>query len=125
MMIVFGFMLLYVVPFAFRYQYWGIFLGLINATLLGMVMGLATVASILQGKIEKLMLHALMWRGASRYRSPSLLSHFLFLFCFYVPHVTVGTGTGSRWWCARRSRRTRTETERRHSCSLRLWPLCM
>jgi ABC-type antimicrobial peptide transport system permease subunit len=66
MMIVFGFMLLYVVPFAFRYQYWGIFLGLINATLLGMVMGLATVASILQGKIEKLMLHALMWRGASR-----------------------------------------------------------
>lgn len=78
MMIVFGFMLLYVVPFAFRYQYWGIFLGLINATLLGMVMGLATVASILQGKIEKLMLHALMWRGASRYRSSSLLPHFLF-----------------------------------------------
>jgi ABC-type antimicrobial peptide transport system permease subunit len=66
MMIIFGFGLLYVVPFAFRYQYWGIFLGLINATLLGMVLGLATVASILQGKIEKLMLHALMWRGARR-----------------------------------------------------------
>lgn len=69
MMIVFGFGLIYVVPFAFRYQYWGLFLGLVNATLLGMVLGLATVASILQGKIEKLMLHVLMWRGARRWNS--------------------------------------------------------
>jgi len=66
MMIIFGFGLLYAVPFTFRYQYWGLFLALINATLLGMVLGLAAVASILQGKIEKLMLHLLMWRGASR-----------------------------------------------------------
>lgn len=35
LMIIFGFGLIYVVPFAFRFQYWQLFIGLLNATLLG------------------------------------------------------------------------------------------
>lgn len=34
-MITFGFALIYVVPLAFRFEYWQLFIGLLNATLLG------------------------------------------------------------------------------------------
>ncbi|KAL6065065.1 FtsX domain-containing protein [Balamuthia mandrillaris] len=69
MAVVFGFLLIYVVPFAFRYEYWSLFLGLLNATLLGMVIGLAMVASILQKKVERWMLHLLMWGKARKLKS--------------------------------------------------------
>eukprot|EP01087_Luapelamoeba_hula_P011389 TRINITY_DN3089_c0_g1_i1.p1 TRINITY_DN3089_c0_g1~~TRINITY_DN3089_c0_g1_i1.p1 ORF type:complete len:1336 (+),score=202.48 TRINITY_DN3089_c0_g1_i1:44-4051(+) len=61
LMIVFGFGLIYVVPLTFRFQYWGLFLGLLNATLLGMVIGLAMIASVVQQRIEGFMLHLMMF----------------------------------------------------------------
>ena len=67
MMIIFGFVVYYIIPYAFTFGDLRLFFTILILILLGMLLGLSLVGQTLQPHVEKLFLHLLMW-GAD-YRS--------------------------------------------------------
>jgi hypothetical protein len=61
-LVVVGFVVFYLIPYAFAFRNFGLFLGLLNGILLGMLFGLAVLASLLQPYLER-MWAALIVRG--------------------------------------------------------------
>jgi ABC-type antimicrobial peptide transport system permease subunit len=53
-MIVVGFVVFYLIPYAFTFRNFSVFLGLLNAILMGMLFGLAILASLVQPYLEKM-----------------------------------------------------------------------
>jgi hypothetical protein len=47
-LVVVGFVVFYLIPYAFTFRQFGLFLGLLNGILLGMLFGLAVLASLAQ-----------------------------------------------------------------------------
>lgn len=53
LMLIFGFVTFYLVPYAFTFQRFDMFLGILNGILLGMLFGLCVLASLLQPHVER------------------------------------------------------------------------
>jgi hypothetical protein len=54
-MVVVGFVVFYLIPYAFTFRNYALFLGILNAILLGMLFGLAILASLVQPYLEQLL----------------------------------------------------------------------
>ena len=65
LMVLVGLTTYYIVPLAFITRNFGMFLGILNAVLLGMLLGLSMVAQTLQAVMERLVVWCVMW-GADR-----------------------------------------------------------
>jgi ABC-type antimicrobial peptide transport system permease subunit len=61
LMIVVGFMVYYVLPFAFQYKNLPLFFGVLNLLLLAMLAGLSVIAQALQGILQSLFVSCLLW----------------------------------------------------------------
>ncbi len=57
-MVVVGFVVFYVIPYSFAFRNFALFLGILNAILLGMLFGLAILASLVQPYLEQLLVRA-------------------------------------------------------------------
>eukprot|EP00667_Euglena_gracilis_P000890 EG_transcript_889 len=61
LMISVGFMVYYVLPFAFLFENLPLFFGVLNLLLLGMLLGLAVIAQALQSYLQSLFVSLLLW----------------------------------------------------------------
>jgi ABC-type antimicrobial peptide transport system permease subunit len=66
LLIVVGFVTFYIVPYAFTFRDFKLFLSVLNAILLGMLLGLAILASAFQPYVERAVLWCLMWGSHMR-----------------------------------------------------------
>lgn len=60
LLIVVGFITYYLIPYSFTFRNFALFLGLLNAILLGMLLGLCILAQMIQPYLERLMLHLII-----------------------------------------------------------------
>ncbi len=60
-MVVMGFLVYYLIPYAFTYNNFALFLGILQVILLSMVLGLCLVATTVQPIMERLVLWCLVW----------------------------------------------------------------
>ncbi len=60
-LVVIGFVVYYLIPLSFTFNNLPLFFGILNAILLGMVLGTAAVATTLQPFLERQVLRALLW----------------------------------------------------------------
>jgi ABC-type antimicrobial peptide transport system permease subunit len=61
MMVLVGFVVYYVIPYSFLAGNLPLFLGILNTILLGMVLGAAMIATIVQPRLERAVLWAMLW----------------------------------------------------------------
>eukprot|EP01104_Vermistella_antarctica_P011774 TRINITY_DN3326_c1_g2_i1.p1 TRINITY_DN3326_c1_g2~~TRINITY_DN3326_c1_g2_i1.p1 ORF type:complete len:1301 (+),score=387.68 TRINITY_DN3326_c1_g2_i1:217-4119(+) len=61
MLVVIGFVIYYLIPYSFLFLNFGLFLSILNAILLGMVIGAAITATVLQPYLERVVLSCLLW----------------------------------------------------------------
>eukprot|EP01028_Stygiella_incarcerata_P000018 TRINITY_DN1002_c0_g1_i6.p1 TRINITY_DN1002_c0_g1~~TRINITY_DN1002_c0_g1_i6.p1 ORF type:complete len:995 (-),score=216.69 TRINITY_DN1002_c0_g1_i6:662-3646(-) len=60
-MVVIGFVVYYVIPYAFTFQDYPLFFTIMNLILLGLLLGLCLILYPVEGKLERLFVHCIVW----------------------------------------------------------------